>query len=68
MIYDPAEPIYVCDIEELVNKVFPKALKPINIQEEFSSTGIWPANLNVLSDSDFLAFYVFVRHTSNISV
>lgn len=42
MIYDPSEPIYVCDIAELINKAFPKALNPINLQEKFSSTGIWP--------------------------
>lgn len=67
MIYNPSEPIYVYDIAELINKAFPKALNTINLQEEFSSTGIWPVNLNVLSDSDFLAFYVFERQTCNLS-
>ena len=48
----------IYDLPALVAIAYTNAVKPSNIQAGFKSTGIYPFNSQIFSDTDFLPGYV----------
>lgn len=61
MLEKPGVPLTIYDIAGLVGKAFPQSFTPSNILSAFNSTGIWPFNENIFTDSDFMCSAVTDR-------
>ena len=48
----------IYDLPALVAMAYTNAVTPSNIQADFKSTGIYPSNSQIFSDSDFLPGYI----------
>ena len=68
MINHPGQPISIYDIPQLIGKAFPRAVNPLNIQNGFLNTGIFPFNPLIFSESDFLCAEVTNRPNPEVDV
>ena len=55
---NPVKGMTIYDLLALVAIAYTNAVTPSNIQAGFKSTGIYPSNSQIFSDSDFLPGYV----------
>lgn len=61
MVMNPAKPISIYDIAELVGKAFPKAFSTSNILKGFEVSGLYPVNENIFGEHEFLTAFVTDR-------
>lgn len=55
MLTNPGTPVSIYDIAGLVGKAFPLSFTPKNIISGFACTGIWPLNVQIFDDEDFIS-------------
>lgn len=61
MTNNPAKPMTIYDIPQIVAKAYPLAFTPSNIQAGFAATGISPFNRDVFGDDEYLSSFVTDR-------
>lgn len=54
---NPGKTMTIYDIPQIVNRAFPLAATPNNITAGFRVTGIWPFNVDVFGEQDFMPGY-----------
>nr|XP_023028779.1 jerky protein homolog-like [Leptinotarsa decemlineata] len=66
--FNPSKVLNIYDIPTILEDAFPLAVTPLNIQKGFSVTGIWPNNIEIFHDDEFLPAEVTNRPiTENIN-
>lgn len=65
LVNHPGIPMTIYQVAECVGKAHSKAMNPENIMSGFKSTGIYPFNKNIFSESDFLLSSVTDRSQEN---
>ncbi|KAF2904411.1 hypothetical protein ILUMI_01762, partial [Ignelater luminosus] len=61
MVMNPAKPLTIYEITELVTRAFLKAFSTFNIQKDFETTELYLLNENVFEEHEFLTVYVTDR-------
>ncbi|XP_030767968.1 uncharacterized protein LOC115891598 [Sitophilus oryzae] len=61
ILNNPGAPITIYDIAKLTSGPYLQSFTPKNITSGFSSTGLWPINRLIFSDSDFFGAYATDR-------
>lgn len=61
MVMNPARPITIYEIAELVGKAYPRAFSSSNIQKGFEVSGLYPLNENIFKEHEYLTSFVTDR-------
>jgi hypothetical protein len=61
MLNHPGRTLTIYKIAECFGSAFPLAFSKRNIESAFRVTGIWPVNINIFTEDDFLSSYVTDR-------
>lgn len=61
MLANPGKPITIYDVAGIAGKAYLQAFNPTNIIKGFEVSGLWPVNVNIFPEEDFLQSYVTDR-------